>query len=308
MTPLGLLNVNKPTGRTSREVVDQVERVCRPAKAGHTGTLDPLASGVLVICVGQATRLVPYIQQMRKHYQATFVLGLRSETDDTEGVVTASDDVSRPDLALIEQTLPQFLGDIQQRPPAHSAIKVAGRRAYALARQGKLDVLPARAVTIHQLRVLHYDYPHLHLEVECGSGTYVRALGRDLAASLGTSAVMAGLVRLAIGSFRIEDSVAPDELTAATLAGHLQPMLAAVANLPRIDLDDQQLAELRHGRPIAGPTDCTAQSSLSGRGEWAAVDPGGCLAAILFEKHPGQLWPRMNLAAPASDRNQSERP
>src|SRR3954454_17533991 len=130
MAPFGLLNVNKPQGITSRDAVDRVERMVRPAKAGHAGTLDPLATGVLVICVGQATRLIRFVQKMRKQYRATFLLGHSSETDDVEREVIAIPNAVVPTRAMIDSVLPQFVGEIQQTPPAHSAVKIAGRRAY----------------------------------------------------------------------------------------------------------------------------------------------------------------------------------
>src|SRR5258705_7287805 len=130
MAPFGLLNVNKPPGVTSRDAVDRVERLVRPARAGHAGTLDPLATGVLVICVGQATRLIRFVQRMRKRYRATFLLGHSSETDDIEREVTAVPNAILPTREMIDGLLPTFIGDIQQRPPTHSAIKIAGRRAY----------------------------------------------------------------------------------------------------------------------------------------------------------------------------------
>jgi tRNA pseudouridine55 synthase len=217
MAPFGVLNVYKPAGLTSRDAVDRVERLVRPAKAGHAGTLDPLATGVLVICVGQATRLIRFVQQMRKRYLATFLLGQSSETDDVEREVVAIPNAVVPTRALIDSTLPQFVGEIQQRPPAHSAIKIAGRRAYKLARKGVNLDLAARTVTIHQLDVLRYEYPELDLDIECGSGTYIRALGRDLGNALGTAA------------------------------------LIAVEDLPRVTLTDAELIEIRYGRWIVMP-------------------------------------------------------
>lgn len=178
MAPFGVLIVDKPAGVTSRDVVDRIERLVRPAKAGHAGTLDPLATGVLVICVGQATRLIRFVQQMRKQYQATFLLGRQSETDDIEKDVIAIPDAVEPTRALLDHVLPRFVGEIQQRPPAHSAIKIAGRRAYKLARKGADFELAARTVTIHQIDVRRYEYPELELAIECGSGTYIRARPR----------------------------------------------------------------------------------------------------------------------------------
>jgi tRNA pseudouridine55 synthase len=294
MAHFGVLNVNKPAGCTSRDVVDRVERLCRPAKAGHAGTLDPLATGVLVICVGQATRLIQYVQRMRKLYSATFLFGRFSATDDTQGPVTVLEDPPEPSRAAIEQAVPQFLGTISQRPPAHSAVKIGGRRAYKLARRGVAVELAPRTVTIHDIRLLRYEYPELNFEIECGSGTYVRALGRDLAAALGTSAIMSRLERTAVGGFRVAETVLLEDLNAETLCLHLQPALAAVSELPRLVLNDAQIAEIRHGRSLTIPAVQTG-ALVEIASECAAVDTAGRLVAILRQRQPGEFWPDRNL-------------
>ncbi len=294
MATHGVLNVKKPAGVTSRDVVDHVERLVRPAKAGHAGTLDPLASGVLVICVGQATRLIQYVQRLPKAYRATFLLGQRSETDDIEGALVPVVGALEPTRETLDRAVAQFVGEIEQRPPAHSAVKLAGQRAYHLARRGVDFELQPRIVTIHKITVRRCAYPELELDVECGSGTYIRALGRDLGQTLGTGAVMSALERTAIGGFRIADAVALEDLTAESLPRHLRPALAAVANLPHVSLTEAQLLELHHGRPILVDWLCGALPPRSHADEIAAVDSAGRLAAILHEKRPGELWPRMN--------------
>jgi tRNA pseudouridine55 synthase len=206
---IGLLNINKPTGKTSRDVVNHVQRLVRPAKVGHAGTLDPLATGVLVVCVGPATRLIQYVQQMPKRYRATFLLGCRSDSDDTELEVTPVD-APAATRSAIETALPNFVGTIQQRPPAFSAIKVKGKRAYDLARNGEQIQLEARPITIHGIDIVSYDYPELVLDIRCGSGTYIRSIGRDLAEQLGTAAVMSALERTEIGRFRATDAATLD--------------------------------------------------------------------------------------------------
>jgi tRNA pseudouridine55 synthase len=278
--PIGLLSVNKPAGITSRAVVDRVERLVRPAKAGHAGTLDPLATGVLVICVGQATKLIRFVQQMPKCYHATFLLGRQSETDDVEGEVIETSDAIVPTIAAIESVLPQFVGAIEQRPPAHSAIKIAGRRAYALSRRGK----PV------DLEIRRYEYPELELKIECGSGTYVRALGRDIAAALGTACVMSSLERTRIGPFRVEEAVAFDDI-AQEFATQLQPALVAVSGLPRVALSDAELIEIRQGRPIQ------TEKEVDNQLERAGLDSRGHLVAILHQKEDGRLWPAHNFDA-----------
>ena len=197
----GLLNVHKPAGITSRDVVNRIQRVVRPVKVGHAGTLDPLATGVLVICLGSATRLIEYVQRMPKHYRGTFLLGRKSDTEDIEGEIEVLDAAPQPSIDEIHAALPQFVGTIRQRPPAYSALKVGGKRAYQLARAGQEVQLAARPIEVYSLSLQHYEYPEIVLDIQCGSGTYVRSLGRDLADGLGTGAVMSALERTAIGDF-----------------------------------------------------------------------------------------------------------
>jgi tRNA pseudouridine55 synthase len=275
-------------------VVDRVERLVRPAKAGHAGTLDPLASGVLVICVGQATRLIQYVQQMPKTYRATFVLGKRSETDDTQGVLEDVPTAIAPTPSAVDKALSTFVGEIQQRPPAHSAVKIAGKRAYDLARRGKQLDLPPRPVVIHRIQRLEYNYPELVVEIECGSGTYIRSIGRDLGDLLGTGAVMSALARSAIGPFRVENALSIEEVNGSVLDQHLQPAQTALADLPQVTLTEAQQIEIRNGRPILRPWLAFPASIAVSSNELAALDNTGRLAAILFEKRPGELWPRIN--------------
>jgi tRNA pseudouridine55 synthase len=309
MALFGILNIDKPVGFTSREAVDRVERLARPARVGHAGTLDPLASGVLVICVGKATRLIQYVQRMRKLYRATFLLGSQSETDDVEGNVTVVEGAHVPRREQLDTVLPRFVGVIQQRPPAYSAIKMQGRRAYQLARQGTPPDLPARAVTIYDLRVESYDYPEFELSIECGSGTYVRALGRDIAAALGTTAVMSALRRTAIGGFRVDASLALDEVSADSVRQRLQPSSSAVADMPRVVVSEAEAIEIRHGRPVKlrhREVPAVETASPTGGlpcGEWAAIDSSGRLVAILRQKKAGELWPEINFEIEAEAGN-----
>ena len=295
MVLFGVLNVKKPAGITSRDAVDRVQRLVRPAKTGHAGTLDPLATGVLVICVGQATRLIRYVQQMRKHYRATFLLGRHSETDDIEGPVSEIPNAKPPSRQEIDRVLPQFVGEIRQRPPAHSAIKIGGRRAYKLARQGASFEIADRAITVYRIEVQKFEYPELQLDIECGSGTYVRALGRDIGAALGTGAVMSALERTAIGPFSIEQAVALDCLTTESLLEHVQPGLATVADLPSVQVSDAQAIDIRNGLPIPMPAGADYELPMTKSSEWTALNSTGQLIAILHEKCSGQLWPAMNL-------------
>jgi len=289
MTRHGLLNLNKPGGMTSRQAVDRIQRLVHPAKVGHAGTLDPLATGVLVVCVGAATRLIEYVQRMPKSYTGTFLLGRRSPTEDVEGDVTELENPPVPTHQQIVAAGGALVGRIQQRPPAYSALKVDGRRAYKLARAGEHVELKPRPVTIHKIEVKAYNYPELTLEIDCGSGTYIRSLGRDLAESLGTAAVMSALTRTAIGRFHLEQSIDPNEVTQANWADDLQPSVRAVERLPRMELSSDEIEQIRHGRTIRRATPTPDAR------EFAAVDQSGRLVAILVERGQGLLGPLRNL-------------
>jgi tRNA pseudouridine55 synthase len=293
MLPCGLLSVNKPAGMTSRQVVDVVQRFAWPAKAGHAGTLDPLAQGVLVICVGSATRLIEYVQRMPKGYVGTFLLGRRSPTEDIEGDVSELPDAPVPTPEQIETAARRFLGRIEQRPPAFSALKVRGRPAYKLARQGKQVELKSRPVEIYGIEVKAFQYPELVLEITCGGGTYIRSLGRDLAESLGTAAVMSALQRTSIGGFRVQQALDPRGLTRDNWLTFLQPPLRAVEYLPRLQLSAEEVTRLRNGltiavrgegRGMAGAGDERGTASK----DFAALDPAGQLVGILAPGAPGQ--------------------
>jgi tRNA pseudouridine55 synthase len=275
MTLSGILNINKPTGMTSREAVDVVEHLVRPAKAGHAGTLDPLATGVLVVCVGPATRLIEYVQRMPKSYVGTFLLGRQSTTEDIEGQVVELADPPVPVLGDVQLAANRFEGEIMQRPPAYSALKINGRRAYKMARKGEAVKLQARPISIHRIAVRSYEYPQLVLDVDCGSGTYIRSLGRDLAESLGTAAVMSGLVRTAIGKFDLEKSLDPGKMTKENIPHHLLPMIQALDDLPLLELSYQDIDCIHHGQSIL------KQVEYADAAEIAAVDEKGNLVAIL---------------------------
>lgn len=286
----GILTLNKPPGLSSRQAVDLVKRLVRPAKVGHAGTLDPLASGVLVVCIGKATRLIEFVQQMPKRYRATFLLGRTSPTDDIEGEIVELLDPPIPRRAQIESACKQFVGIIEQRPPAFSAIKVAGKRAYDLARGGKAVELAPRPVAVYEIAVLAYEYPRLTLDVRCGAGTYIRSLGRDLAQSLGTGAVMSELVRLAIGAFTIEQPIDPRRLTQSELAAAIQPPQVAVADLPTIVLDEREIGYLAHGRSLEHVhNECQKAHPLL-----VAVDQKQQMVAVLKRGDDGALWPYIN--------------
>ena len=311
MPPCGLLNLNKPVGMTSRQAVDIVHRLSRPAKAGHAGTLDPLAQGVLVVCAGSATRLIGYVQRMRKQYLGTFLLGRTSVTEDIEGQVTELPDAPVPTHAQIEAAARRFLGRIEQRPPAFSALKIQGRPAYKLARQGKPVELAPRPVEIFRIEIKRYEYPELVLEIDCGGGTYIRSLGRDLAQALGTGAVMSALVRTSIGGFHVAEAIDPSRLTRDNWHAFLQPPLRAVEYLPRVPLSAEEAVRLRNGQTIAAKAEGGGRKAEEGvRGteygvrsaaaeEFAAVDPAGQLVGVVAMDAAGRWRTVRNL--PSSD-------
>lgn len=284
----GLLNLDKPPGITSRDVVNRVQRLVRPAKVGHAGTLDPLARGVLILGVGPATRLLEYIQRQPKQYRAEFLLGRTSDTEDIEGQVQRLPAEPIPASDEILRALPEFTGNILQRPPQFSALKVGGRRAYDLARAGQTADLAPRPVRIDRLDLLRYEYPQLELRIVCSAGTYVRSLGRDLAERLGTGAVMSSLVREAVGPFQLADAVGPATLSRENLPQHLLPAVLAVHDMPAVVVSPDQQARLRRGQDIP----CGAIEPAE---EAAAVDPAGNLLAILRRQGGGRYRPVKNL-------------
>lgn len=273
----GLLNIHKPAGITSRDVVNHVQRLVKPIKVGHAGTLDPLATGVLIVVLGSATRLTEYAQQSSKTYVGDFRFGLSSDTEDITGKVEAELNPSEPTLQLLEATLPQFLGTIQQRPPIFSALKVSGRRAYDLARQGETPDLAPREIEIHSLKILNYQYPDLQLEIVCGSGTYVRSLGRDLAIAVNTNAVMTNLVRTRIGPWHLEQAVNLPQLSSREeVAKYLLPPTQALQHLPVRSVSSEEVVHLSHGKLLP-----LGMSPLLADQEVMAIDPQGQLVAIL---------------------------
>jgi tRNA pseudouridine55 synthase len=276
----GLLNVDKPPGMTSRDVVNVVQRLMKPTKVGHAGTLDPLATGVLVVAVGPATRLIDYVHRMAKAYHATFLLGRTSDTEDIEGEVVELVGAPLPSRDQICAVLPQFIGTIQQRPPDYSAVKVRGQRAYKLARRGQNVELAPRPVEVFAIEVIRYEFPELEVIVHCGSGTYVRTLGRDIARALGTDAVMSGLRRTAIGSFRAESAVPIEGLDADVLRQSLLSPILALGDIPRAIITSEDQARLAFGQAIRPDGPITGD-------ELAAVSSAGDLVAVLRRTDAG---------------------
>lgn len=245
-----------------------------PDKAGHAGTLDPLATGVLVVCVGRATRLIPFVQEQRKTYRARFLLGRVSDTDDVAGRVRPVADLPPVPRSRIEMLLPEFVGRIEQVPPRFSAVHVEGRRAYEWARAGRPVALPPRKVDVYRIDLTGYEFPEFELEIECGSGTYIRAIGRDLGERLGCGAVMSELVRTRIGLFSLETAVELAQLDAEGIAAALLPAAMAVADWPRVEVAASDAAALSHGRPIR------RKRGMPAAERYAVVDADGQLICL----------------------------
>ena len=282
----GVIPVDKPVGVSSRHVVDVVARALGMKTVGHAGTLDPLASGVVVVCVGHATKLVDYLHGLTKHYSATFLLGRSSPSDDFETPVEEEEQPVRPSAAEIETAARSFRGDIQQRPCDYSAVHVDGKRAYRLARKGRPVVLESKPVRIERLEITGYEWPRLAVEIECSSGTFVRALGRDLAESLGTTAVMESLVRTAVGPFSQRASIALDVITPETARAAILPAGAAVAHLASMVLADDVLASAVRGGLLQFPENNAPAV--------AALDATGQLVGMLKRLDSGSYRLRPN--------------
>lgn len=279
---IGFLNINKPLGLTSHDVVARVRRGLKIKKVGHAGTLDPLATGVLVVCLGAATRLSEYVMHTTKHYRAQIHLGVATTTDDAEGEITAQHDPSGLTRGDVERALERFRGEIEQIPPMYSAVKQGGRKLYDIARTGQVVERQPRRVAIMALDILEWSPPQVTVEVTCSAGTYIRSLAHDLGEVLGVGAHLSGLVRTASGSFRIEDAVMLDDLlNSADWTNHLIPPTAALGHLPVLQCDSAALDALRHGRAVADPA---AAAGLLAQ----AYNASGELAAIV--EGDGEKW------------------
>jgi tRNA pseudouridine55 synthase len=262
----GWVILDKPVGLGSTPAVSRVRRLFGAHKAGHGGTLDPLASGVLPIALGEATKTVPFVMDGRKEYRFTLCFGQARSTEDAEGEVTAISDV-RPADAAIRSALAAFVGEIEQVPPAFSALKVNGKRAYDLARAGEAVDLKPRRIVIERLELLgRADTDHADFVVSCGKGTYIRSLGRDLALSLGTVGYLSALRRTAVGPFREEAAISLPKLEALghipALLGALAPVATALDDIPALALTEAQADRLRQGQPVLLTRDAPPSGTL----------------------------------------------
>ena len=285
MKNIRLLVVDKPVGPTSHQVVTLIRRGTGIRKVGHAGTLDPRASGVLILCLGSATRLSEYLSTSSKQYEAVVRFGSATRTYDAEGDVIYETGES-PTKREIMKYLPEFTGEIQQVPPPYSAIKVKGKKAYELARDGKDVELESRSVNISKLEIASYRPPDLSLRIECSAGTYIRSLAHDLGQRMGTGAYLAGLRRTKAGPFKIEDATPLAMLEVGFIAENWEqyviPAAEALPDFPIIAVNGESLKKLRNGHRI--------EAEPGSEGLARALDPEGELVAVLEAVEDGTLW------------------
>ena len=258
----GILNVDKPVEVTSFDVVRAVRRGTGVKRVGHAGTLDPMASGVLLVLLGQAVRISEYLMDLPKSYRATLRLGVSTNTYDAEGEVTAERPVEVSEERF-RQALVAFEGEIQQVPPAFSAVKVDGERAYKLARRGEEVALKARRAHVSRIELTSFESPEATIEVDCSRGTYVRSLAHDIGEALGCGAHLTALVRTAVGPFTVERAAGDEALRAALAKGTwrdlVQPMDCGLLHLPALTLGIEDEKDVRHGRATTLDAEITAQ-------------------------------------------------
>jgi tRNA pseudouridine55 synthase len=272
-----------PLGPTSHDVVDQVRRSLATTRVGHLGTLDPFAAGLLVVLVGRATRLASCAARWTKAYEGVIRLGTTTTTDDATGAPVGGSETWRAlDDASVTEALARFRGGYAQRPPAFSAVKVAGERAYRRARRGEAVALAPRPVEVEELELVGLDLPTVQFRATVSSGTYLRSLARDVGEALGCGGHLAALTRTRVGPFGLAEAVAPEAVT----PGALRDAATLVADLPRRDLDEGERAAVLHGRPVP------AGAALAGRDGKVALFAGGALVAVA-EPVAGMLKPRV---------------
>lgn len=276
----GLLLVDKPSGMTSHDVVALARRALRTRRIGHTGTLDPFATGLLLLLVGRATRLAQFVADEPKVYEATIQFGSETSTDDLTGEVTRSAEL--PSTTAVDQAIAALTGSILQVPPAYSAKKVDGRRAYVAARAGSPLVLEPVPVVVHQWAVRDRSSSTLDVTIHCGGGTYIRALGRDLGRAAGSAAHLSALRRVQSGSFHVADAIAAEGLAAGSVPS-LAPLRSAVAHLPMQSLGELDLRRVAHGNAITAQLDASLV---------ALVDTDGALVAVA-QRDGSSLHPRV---------------
>jgi len=296
----GILNINKPAGMTSHDVVACVRRITGQRRVGHAGTLDPMATGVLLLCLGPATRVAEYLMASDKVYRARIRLGIETDTYDAEGEITsqaATDHITR---AQAERALGDLVGSLEQIPPMYSAIKHKGTPLYRLARRGQIIARQARRVEIRELKLLEWAPPKLEIEVHCSKGTYIRSLAHDLGQRLSCGAHLIGLTRMASGHFRIEQAVTLEDLEQACAKGEvarlLQPLDAALQAFPAVTVDQATARKITFGQRVR----LSAAPEVPMCRAYAA--DGRLLALLRY--HAGGLWqPHKVFVQPTNNEN-----
>jgi len=283
----GILNIHKPSGPTSFSMVARVKKLVGEPKAGHGGTLDPLASGVLPIFLGQATRVAEYLMEYPKTYRAEIELGVSTDSYDAEGSVTGRADFSGITLEMVNVSLERFRGDIQQTPPVYSALKHAGQPLYKLARQGTPVEPESRPTTVYRLELVAFNSPVLTLDVECSKGTYIRSLAHELGMALGCGAHLKGLIRTAYGPFDMRDAVTSEQLEDAvqngTLSNLVHPMDTVLSLWEKRQLSDEQIQAVRCGVGLS-------LDAGGGVSRLRVYDSGGVFTALLIYDAESGLW------------------
>lgn len=285
----GILNINKATGMTSHDVVARVRRLLKQKRVGHAGTLDPAASGVLPICVGQGTRVAEYLSESGKAYQAEILFGVVTDTYDAEGTVVRTADATDLALSQIEQALLHFLGPQMQLPPRYSAIKLQGQPAYKRVRSGEELTLEPRPITIYQLHILAWSPPRLTLEIECSKGTYIRSLAYDLGERLGCGAHLATLVRTRSGPFTLSESITLEQLATAVEQGTVGTLLTlpdiVLQHYPALQLDNTTAGLVLHGNAFRFPQTPHPPAELA-----RVYDAAGHFLAIAVWNAEEEVW------------------
>jgi tRNA pseudouridine55 synthase len=287
----GVLVVDKPVGITSFDVVRKVRRAARERKVGHGGTLDPLASGVLPVCLGEATKLAPFLLDANKTYDVTVCLGVETDTDDADGTVTARQEAAAVDAAAVRVALAPFRGTIQQVPPIYSALKRAGRPLYEYARAGEAVTIEARTVTVFELDLTAFRSPaSVDLHVACSKGTYVRALARDLGRALGVGGHVTALRRVRSGPFSLAGACSPDEAVTGLAAGDsaglpLVSLADALGHIAASVVSDEVARDLRLGRRVPWITVAGTASMEPGRRR--VLDGAGALVTVAEPRPDG---------------------
>jgi tRNA pseudouridine55 synthase len=306
MTPQGILNMGKPEGSTSFQIVALVRKLSGVKKVGHAGTLDPTATGVLLICLGQAVRISEYLMELPKAYRGTVRLGVATDTYDAAGIPVFEGSVKGVSEEALRAALETLERQKQQVPPSHSAIKVGGTRAYHLARAGKPVRLPPRKARIERIDLISFAPPLVEMEVKCGKGTYIRTVADDLGRLLGCGAHLQALRRTAVGPFRVEDAISPERLETAFADGTWQELLLpldrGLGHIPAAHLDAEVEQDVRRGRPLDASSPPFRHLLDPPQGERCrAYGEDGTLAAMLRYDADHRQWRPQKVFAPVRE-------